>query len=98
MKLQVQAPRDRAHRQCLGQARHALEQDMAAGEQTEQQAIDEVALADDDAAHRAIKGVEASAHGLDVVVALCQVAHSLFFKSMFAVAQTFLSVQELIIA
>ena len=42
--------RERAHRRRLGEARHALDQHVAAGEEADQQAVDELALADDDAA------------------------------------------------
>ena len=37
--------------QRLGEARHALDEDVAAAEQRDQQAVDELALADDDARH-----------------------------------------------
>ena len=41
---------ERAHRQRLGEAGHALEQHVAAGEQTDEDALDHVRLADDDLA------------------------------------------------
>ena len=38
---------ERAHRQRLRQSRHALEQDVSAGEQADEQPLDHVLLADD---------------------------------------------------
>ncbi len=49
---------ERLHRERLGEAGHALEQDVAAGEQADQQAVDQVALADDDGADLFAEAVE----------------------------------------
>ena len=46
-ELQVQRLRQRAHQQRLAEARHAFEQAVAAGEQADQQLLDDVVLADD---------------------------------------------------
>ena len=43
--------RQRAHRERLGQPGHALEQDVAAGQQADEQALDHGVLADDPAGH-----------------------------------------------
>ena len=46
-ELRVDGVAERADGERLGQARHALEQHVAAGEQADQQALDHVRLADD---------------------------------------------------
>ena len=46
----LEDPRDGADQQRLGQARHADQQDVAAGEQPGQQLLDHALLADDDLA------------------------------------------------
>ena len=73
VKVQPQTLRDRSHGEGLGQAGHALDKDMPAGEQAEQQAIDHGALADDHLLDLAIKGIEAGTNldgaAIDVFVA-----------------------------
>ena len=49
-KLRADRARERLERQRLGEAGHAFEQHMPAGEQRDEQAIDQGMLADDDAA------------------------------------------------
>ncbi len=49
-ELGVDGVADGAHGERLGQSRHALEQHVAAGEQADQDALDHVALTDDDLA------------------------------------------------
>ena len=53
--------RQGADRQGLGQAGHALEQDVAVGHQAQQQAFDHVALADDDLADLGVDAAQARA-------------------------------------
>ena len=56
------------HRQRLGQAGHAFEQHVAAGEQADQQPVDQVALADDDGPDLLAQAVEEGRAFLDAVV------------------------------
>ena len=55
---------DRPHEHRLAEARHALEQDVAVGEQAGQRLADEVALADDDPSDLALDGLGALGEGL----------------------------------
>ena len=66
----VDGLREGAHRERLREARDAFEEDVAVGEETDQEAIDEVLLADDDtsdlfaeARHPGAGGVDVSGHG-----------------------------------
>jgi hypothetical protein len=47
--------RERLDREGLGQAGHAFEEDVAVGEQADEQPLDHVTLADDDLAHFALE-------------------------------------------
>ena len=57
----------RFHRQRLRQSRNALEQDVAVGEQTEQQPIDQVFLADYDPANLLAQGWNPLTHLLNLL-------------------------------
>ncbi len=48
LKLRLHRRRERADGKCFGQAGNAFEQDVAVGEQADEQAVDELFLADDD--------------------------------------------------
>ena len=65
-KLRVDGGGERLDRGGLGEARHALEQDVAVGEQPDQQPVDHVALADDDLADLLADAVERLALLLDL--------------------------------
>ena len=56
--------RQRLDRQRLGQARHAFEQDVAVGQQADEQPVDQVALADDDVADLLAQAVQTRASSL----------------------------------
>ena len=60
----LDAGRQRLDGQRLGQAGHAFEQDVAVGEQAEQQSVDEIFLADDDVARLARATAESIAPAL----------------------------------
>ncbi len=61
-----QRPRQRLDRQGLGEPRHALDQHVAAGEQADQHAVEEVVLADDDAAQLGLDPLEDQRLALDL--------------------------------
>ena len=65
-ELQLQRLAERAHQQRLAQARHAFEQAVAAGEQADQQLLDDGVLADDGLGDRGAQGAELGELGLDV--------------------------------
>ena len=50
-KLRLTRSGERLERERLGQAGHAFEQDVAVGDQRNEQAVDQMLLADDDASH-----------------------------------------------
>jgi hypothetical protein len=54
----MQAGRQRAHSQGLGQSGHALEQDVAIGEHGDEQALHQHLLAHEDAAYLSTKGFD----------------------------------------
>ena len=57
-EAEVQPPGERADGQRFGQARHAFEQDVTAGQQADQQAIHHAALADNDRLDRTVQRIE----------------------------------------
>ncbi len=58
VKLQLQRPRDGADRERLRQPRHAFKQNVAVGEEADEQPVDEPTLADEDTFDRLVKGIE----------------------------------------
>ena len=50
LKVRVDGGGERAQRECLGESRHAFEQQMTVGDQADQEPVHEVFLADDDPA------------------------------------------------
>src|SRR5262249_7829914 len=65
LEAQPQGAGKGAHGQRLGQAGDAFEQDVAAGEQADEEAFDEEPLADEDAGDLGEEGVEALAGGFN---------------------------------
>ena len=61
VELERQALGQRADHQRFGQARHALQNAMPAGEQADQKLLDDFFLADDDAGHLLADGVAGGA-------------------------------------
>ena len=64
VKTELQPLGQRAHRQGLGQAGHALEQDVPAGQEPYQQPVDHGPLADDDLLQLAVEPVQAGSEVL----------------------------------
>ena len=64
MKTELQPLGQRAHRQGLGQAGHALEQDVPAGQEPYQQPVDHGPLADDDLLQLAVEPIQAGSEVL----------------------------------
>jgi hypothetical protein len=70
----VDGLRQGLHRQRLGQAGHALEQDVPVGEQADQHAVDDVALADDDLADLLAQPVDERRRVLDLLIDHCGIS------------------------
>ena len=54
--------------QCLGQTRHTLQQDVSVRQETDQQAIHQMALPHDDLAHLRTERIDEEAFALDAFV------------------------------
>ena len=66
LEAQMQRVAEGAHHERLGEPRHAFEQAMAAGEQTDEQVLDRLLLADDHLPHLGAQGGEAGEQQVDV--------------------------------
>ncbi len=81
LKAQVQALGERADRKRLGQAGNAFEQHVSAGQEAEDEPIDELALPDDDAADLGVERLKLGAGGLYGVVLICEAIGHAFLVS-----------------